>query len=227
MARAGTPKRSGKGGKRTSDSSRTPEPTRPVLAGLRAPLADLLAWLAGRHTPHVLIGGVAVGLLARPRATLDIDGIAWVADGDWKKLVADAKASGFTPREKDPIEFIRQTRMLLLRHDASGVEIDLSLGALPFEQAAIQRSVTLVIDGLSIPIPTPEDLIIMKAIAHRPQDMADIDAIARAHPSIDVSVIEQTVSEFAEVLEQPELVHDLRRVLREATRPVGAPSGRR
>ena len=31
----------------------------------------------------------------------------------------------------------------------------------------------------------PEDLIIMKAIAHRPKDMLDIESIITSHPKLD------------------------------------------
>ena len=133
------PKRSKKGEKATSNSSRTLGPGATVLATLRKPLGDLLAWLSASRIPHVLIGGIAVGLIARPRTTIDIDAIVWVDDGDWKALVAGATRHGFSPREANPIEFIRRTRMLLLHHDESGVDVDLSLGALPFERAAIDH----------------------------------------------------------------------------------------
>jgi predicted nucleotidyltransferase len=218
MPRTRPPKRSGKAARPTSGSSRTLAGDSPGLATLKAPLGDLLQWLASSRIPHVLIGGVAVGFVARPRATVDIDGIVWVDDAQWPQLIVAAGEHGFSPREADPIEFIRQTRMLLLTHDGSGVHVDLSLGALPFERAAIARRQMVRIEGLEIPVPAPADLIVMKAIAHRPQDLADIDAILKAHPSVDMAAIESTVRAFAEVLEQPELVEDLQRVVRGSRR---------
>ena len=45
----------------------------------------------------------------------------------------------------------------------------------------------------------------MKAIAHRPKDLEDIRTIANVYPELDVARIKQWVSDFANVLEQPDL----------------------
>lgn len=58
-----------------------------------------------------------------------------------------------------------------------------------------------------------EDIVVMKAFAHRPQDLADIDAIVRANPNLDRTYIEGHVREFAEALEMPELWDDIARYL--------------
>jgi hypothetical protein len=220
-----TGKKSVKSVPATSGSSSITAGRPDVLASLRDPLADLVGWLESSRLPHVLIGGIAVGLIARPRATRDIDGMVWVEDESWKAMIAGARRQGFEPRERDPIEFIRQTRMLLLRHERSGVDIDLSLGALPFEREAIERREIVEVDGISLPVPAPEDLIIMKAVAHRPQDLADVAALLSARPDADRVRILATVREFAEALEQPELAADLERILDAGSRPTRASGG--
>ncbi len=57
--------------------------------------------------------------------------------------------------------------------------MDLSLGLLPFEKQAIKRSKRFRIANIAFNLPTPEDLIIFKAVAHRPRDIEDIAEIAR------------------------------------------------
>ena len=74
-----------------------------------------------------------------------------------------------------------------------------------FEQEMVERGSTKSFSNLSIRLPTPEDLIIMKAIAHRPKDMEDIRTIAENYPNLDVQRIEEWVKAFGEVLEAPEL----------------------
>jgi hypothetical protein len=54
-------------------------------------------------------------------------------------------------------------------------------------------------------LPTPEDLVIMKAIAHRPKDLEDIRTIVEKYPNMDVQRIEKWVRAFGEVLETPDL----------------------
>jgi hypothetical protein len=88
------------------------------------------------------------------------------------------------------------------------------MGALPFEENAIRRAVPTEVGGLRVPLPVPEDLLVMKAVAHRSRDIADIESILSAHPDVDEEWIVSTVREFAEALDSPELVTDLVKLLR-------------
>jgi hypothetical protein len=67
--------------------------------------------------------------------------------------------------------------------------------------------------GVPVPLPTPEDLIIMKAVAHRERDMLDIEGLLATHPSLDVSRVRFWVRAFADALESPEIYDDLERQL--------------
>jgi len=49
----------------------------------------------------------------------------------------------------------------------------------------------------------------MKAVAHRHQDMEDIQAVIERHPHLDRQRIRLWVQQFAEVLEAPELWTDI------------------
>jgi hypothetical protein len=58
-------------------------------------------------------------------------------------------------------------------------------------------------------LPSPEDLIIFKAVAHRPKDLVDIQAIVENYSNLDRDRIRMWVKEFAEVLDMPELWDDI------------------
>ncbi len=75
-------------------------------------------------------------------------------------------------------------RVLLLRHTKSSINIDISLGILPFEEELVERSSLHQVASISIRLPTTEDLIIMKAVAHRPQDLQDIRDLVEIHPDL-------------------------------------------
>jgi hypothetical protein len=66
--------------------------------------------------------------------------------------------------------------------------VDISFGALPFEEEAIARAVEGKVGKIRLPLPTPEDLVIMKAVAHRPRDAVDIEAVLDAHPKLDSAI---------------------------------------
>lgn len=175
----------------------------------------LLAWSEASRVPMLVIGGVAVSILSKPRTTNDVDVVAWLPDHDkWRAFLADGERHGIVPRISDPLGFALGSRVLLLRHDGSGVPIDVSMGALPFEENAVRRAVSTEVGGLCVPLPIPEDLLVMKAVAHRSRDIADIESILRAHPDVDEKWIVGTVREFAEALDSPELVADLVKLLR-------------
>ncbi len=69
----------------------------------------------------------------------------------------------------------------------------------------VNRATTQSFAGLTIRFPAPEDLIIMKAIAHRPKDLEDIRSIADKYPDVDRQRIEEWVKGFGEALDMPEL----------------------
>jgi predicted nucleotidyltransferase len=130
-----------------------------------------------------------------------------------EKLIASAAACGLVPRRQDAVAFARRNRMLLLRHDATAISVDMSFIAMPFEEDMIASARVVEIGGLQLRLPRPEDLIIMKAVAHRPQDMVDVEHLIETYPTVDLTRVQQWLSEFAAVLEAPDLLDDFRVLL--------------
>lgn len=176
-------------------------------------LQDLLSWLKVTQTPYATIGGVGVSLIAGARATQDVDAVLWLDTGEIESFIQAGAPHGFVGRISDAPEFARRNRVLLLQHQPTGINVDLSCGALPFEEEMIARARELVIGSVRIKVATPEDLIITKAVAHRPRDIADIEAILNIETSLDFNRIRFWVSQFAEALEMPELMEDLEKLL--------------
>jgi predicted nucleotidyltransferase len=179
-----------------------PDHLEPLLEPLEA-LQRLLSRFGDRG---VIIGGTAVSMLGRARFTEDVDAMFLLSIQDIPRLLETAKEEGIEPRVENAAEFARKSRVMLMKHVPSETHIDISLGIMPFEQEMVQRSVVHYIDkALQIRLPTPEDLIIMKAIAHRPKDMEDIRTIAEKYPNMDVGRIEEWVRAFGDILETPDL----------------------
>ncbi|MFN0084267.1 MAG: nucleotidyl transferase AbiEii/AbiGii toxin family protein [Blastocatellia bacterium] len=176
-------------------------------------LRSLFEWLDAERTPGTSIGGVAVSLIAQPRATQDIDAVIWLEERAWESFLETGKAHGIIQRISDALDFARKSRVLLLKHETSGISIDLSLGGLEFEREMIERSKKLIVGGLAIRVPTPEDLVITKAVAQRPKDLADIDAILSVTPDLDTTRVLYWVQQFADALEMPEIADNLEKIL--------------
>jgi hypothetical protein len=145
------------------------------------PLESLQRLLSRFNDRGVIIGGAAFSILGKARYTEDIDAMLLLSVKDIPRLLEAASEEGMEPRIEN----------------AADTNIDLSLGILPFEEEMVKRSVVYQIDAaLQIRLPTPEDLIIMKAVAHRPKDL-------------DIRRVEKWVKQFAEVLEMPSLWDDI------------------
>jgi hypothetical protein len=103
------------------------------------------------------------------------------------------------------LEFAHRFRLLLLEHQPSGIAVDLALGDSPFEKETVRRGVVKKWLGLTVRLPTLEDLIIMKAVAARPRDLVDIALIVEFHPSdLDLQHIQHWLRAFSEVLDGPD-----------------------
>lgn len=160
----------------------------------------------------VIIGGVATSLLGTPRLTADVDAMLLLDIDNLPELMRVAHQEGLIPRIENVEAFVSQSRVLLLQHQASGINVDISLGLLPFEYEAVERSQLHQAGSLQIRLPTPEDLIILKAVAHRPKDLQDIREMVSRHPHLDTKRIKNWVESFAQVLEMPELWEDIARL---------------
>ena len=173
------------------------------------PLTALQRLLDRFHEQGVIIGGIATGFLGKPRFTVYLDAMFLASTRDIPHILEMAKEEGIEPRTDKVMEFAKKSRVLLLRHSVSGASIDISLGVLPFEEEVVQRSQLYDVGMLSVRLPTPEDLIIMKAIAHRPKDLIDIQTIIDSHPDLDIERIKHWVKSFADILETPGLWTDI------------------
>ena len=179
------------------------------------PLQSLQNLISRFNEKGVVIGGVAAGVLGKARFTEDLDAIILLSTQDIPRLLEAAKQEGMEARIENAAEFAKKSRVLLLRHVITDTNIDISLGILPFEQEVVERSTIHEFDSsLHVRLPTPEDLVIMKAIAHRPKDLQDIQILADKYPNLDNARIESWVKDFAEVLEMPDLWKQIEEILK-------------
>jgi hypothetical protein len=181
------------------------EPPKDILPAL----SSLTEWFNDQNVPYAIIGGVAIGLIAQPRQTQDIDAVAWLDLVDLPMFLRSAAHFGFVSRLADPQSFAERSRMVLLTHEETGLGVDVSCGALPFEREMIDRSIEFKIGNLILKVATPEDLLITKAVAHRGQDLIDIENLLTVYRDLDLSRVRYWVKQFADVLEMPELLADL------------------
>lgn len=177
-------------------------------ASLQAALADLAEWLEISSVPWTVIGGVAASTLGRPRLTQDIDALVVVPEARWGAIIESAGRHGIVPRVADALDFARRSRVLLLRHVRSGIDVDITFGGLSFEEEIVAKSELHDIGALRVRLPRVEDLLVMKAIARRPKDIEDIRGLLAAHPQVDVAEARRLIGEFALAMSMSDMLEE-------------------
>jgi hypothetical protein len=185
-----------------------------VAGSLSAPLRALAEALAEMQVPGMLIGGLAAILHGVPRATRDVDATILGSSLGLPEILAGFARFGLTPRISDALEFARQHQVLLLRHGPSGVDVDVTIAWLPFEIEAVDAALIRTVDEVSVRVVRPEDLIIYKVVAWRPQDRQDVERLLASHGrSVDLGRVRRVVAEFADALDRPELVAEFEEMI--------------
>lgn len=190
----------------------------PALGGLTEALRAVDAWLAGANVDFAIVGGVAASLHGKPRLTKDVDVVVLADDAAWRPLVDRAAGHGICPRIDDALEFAKNTRVLLLAHRPSKIEVDLSFGMLPFESELVRRARIVQVGPVSFPLATAEDVVVMKALALRPRDVADIEGIVESNVDLDVARIRANLSQLSQALESEDHVARFDAILRAVKR---------
>jgi hypothetical protein len=169
--------------------------------------------LAESGAPWMVIGGIAIIARGVRRFTTDI-AAAVRGDAIRPEQLVDALAKfGIVPRIVDALPFAEANLVLLLRHQETGVDLDVSLAWSAFEQDALEASTLTTFGRVRAPMCTPENLVVFKAIAGRLKDVEDAEALLALYPDIDRERVRARVAELAALAEAPEMLEALDRLL--------------
>ncbi len=169
-----------------------------------------------------LIGGVAVQRWGEPRLTQDVDLTILAGFGEEQAFV-DAFLREFVPRRADVCAFALQHRVLLLR-TVTGIDVDVALGALPFEERTIRRSSPWSWGGSDTTLTTcsAEDLVVHKAFAGRDRDWADVSSIlTRQHGKLNLRQIREELVPLLELKEDVDALPKLEGLVATVDRRLG------
>jgi predicted nucleotidyltransferase len=153
---------------------------------------DLQDILEKLELPFCFIGGLANLQWGEPRLTQDLDLTVLAGWGDEERII-DLLLANLSSRFEDARQFAINNRVLLLETE-DGIPIDLALGALPFEEMAINRSREMDMGGIFLRLCSAEDLVVMKAFANRERDWTDIDGILiRQQGKLDAAYVQDQI----------------------------------
>ncbi|HSY51452.1 MAG TPA: nucleotidyltransferase [Thermoanaerobaculia bacterium] len=184
-----------------------------------AALRAVIAALNEIPTPSMIIGGIAVIAAGVPRETIDIDGTVLGRTTRVEDVIEIFERHEIQPRIGDALQFARERQVLLLRHDPSGVTVDISFAWLPFEEQALGRALEMTLEGVIARVAMPEDLIVYKAAAWRDRDRSDIERLLALHwGQIDLQRVRGLVGEIAIALDDAQRLDRFEEIVERARR---------
>ena len=159
---------------------------------LRDVLAEIDALMKLCQIEYAVIGGYAVAAWGEIRATRDVDLLCSAKDLDTLKAALKKADMRFEHRGGDPDDPISDVIRIEVGTGSELYEIDVLSGIREAPAGIFERSRPVQIQGLAIPVASPEDTIILKLLGGSARDIHDARSILRTQEGrLSLSMIRQ------------------------------------
>lgn len=160
------------------------------MSDLPRVVEDFVALFESKGIDYALMGGIAVRVYGIPRPTYDVDFTAAIPRDALPDLYAAVERAGYTVPESHRRGWIDQVAGLPLVKfrlylEGRGVDVDVFLAETAYQRDVLRRRRREQINGVAAWLVSPEDLILLKLIAGRPRDRADIGDIRFVQGTLD------------------------------------------
>ena len=152
------------------------------MKDLSPTLFSLASLLEEMSVKYAVMGGLAVRAYAIPRSTEDIDFTVALDRGRLPELFKALEEQGYAIPEPYQLGWVDQldnrtyfSLVKLKRYLGSHtIDVDLFLAETPFQVEVLRRRRLADVEGKSLWISSPEDLVLLKLVAGRPRDWIDV-----------------------------------------------------
>jgi len=141
----------------------------------------------GARIAHAFGGALALAYYAEPRATIDIDINVFVA-ADEHAAVAEALRPLGVGVDMDPLQLQRDGQVRLWW---GRTPLDLFFSYDPVHDAMRRASRPVPFGDRTIPVLSPEHLLVCKVVFDRPKDWLDVDQVLTCVPDLDAGEVER------------------------------------
>jgi hypothetical protein len=132
---------------------------------------------------YLVIGGYAVSIHGYPRSTKDLDILIELSDENAGKVKRVVDEFGFASMKLTKDDFLKKDFVTQLGFEPERINIINDVDGLDYEKAWQNRRMVKY-EGVEIPFIGYNELLKIKTIAGRPQDIADIDKLKKRNEKI-------------------------------------------
>lgn len=173
--------------------------------------AEVQSYLDSQSWQNCLIGGLVMQRWGEVRLTKDVD-LTLLTGFGGEEVFVDSLLSRYRGRRPDVRDFALRYRVVLLQSE-DGIGIDISLGALPYEENLMRRASWFdYLDDTRVRTCSAEDLVVLKAFANREQDWLDLETVlVRQGGHLDWTIIRRELPPLCDLKDAPDIPDRLER----------------
>ncbi|HZZ27407.1 MAG TPA: nucleotidyl transferase AbiEii/AbiGii toxin family protein [Pirellulales bacterium] len=171
------------------------------MTPLQEAAKEICDFLTRQGWRFCVVVGIAATRWGEPRTTEDVDLCLLTGLAEERRFI-NTLLTTFAVRRPDAADFAESARVLLISA-SNGVGIDIALGWTPFEEQMVARASNFQLGpNLTLPIASPEDVVVTKALAGRPLDWIDVQRLlARQRGKLDWEYIRRELGQLCELTE--------------------------
>ena len=160
------------------------------MSDLSRALKDVTDLFDRMGTPYAVMGGISVRVYGIPRPTYDVDFTAAIPREQLPEFYDEIRSLGYTVPQQYESGWVDEVAgmplvKVRLYLEQRGVDIDIFLAESDFQKQLIARRQRHQLDDQPIYFVSPEDLILLKLLAGRPRDIADIGDVLFTQGQLD------------------------------------------
>ncbi len=168
------------------------EPSTPyleALARLGKALSEFEDW--------ALIGGLAIAFRGIPRTTQDIDLLLAIPRIRLPEALEGLHAEGFDIDVRKVLGELRDDHLSRVHYGS--IRVDLLSAVVGLFADVVKTAAWETVHGTRLRVASAEGLIILKLIAFRPQDQADIQGLVEMNRALDVALLREWYKKVGEI----------------------------
>lgn len=159
--------------------------------------------MAERQDRWYLFGAQAANIWGTERLSTDVDVTVQIDVAEADEFIRLMQQHGFALTRDDA----QPSRLIKFVHRNTQVPLDVVIGGPGLDEQFLDRAITVDVGGASVPVVTPEDLIVMKALAGRAKDVEDLRAVVDRHrATLDVARIRSLLSLLEQALTRSDML---------------------